>query len=353
MPLSDYALVVGINLYPGLTSLEGAENDARDFHAWVTSREGGGVATANATLLASSDFAAPASADDARPVAQQIEDFFTRIDNAAEANNREGLGLKAGSRIWLFFPGHGFAPSLDRSAVLMANATSRRIHNVAAMLWADRLHEGGWFDDVFLFQDACRSQMADVDLMPPFLRKRNAPPAQTRRKFYAFSAKNRQVSKELPIAGTRVQGVFTTTLIQALSGKARDPVTGALTTAQLKAYLQDNMRKLLPAADLADDEVAKMPEVVNPDPFDVLPATRSAVATFTVTITISQPGPPARIENNEFVSVVSVDPSPAAWKNALPRGIYKVIVEGLGERLFQVTGASEPEGTGKVVDVAI
>lgn len=352
MPLADYALVVGINCYPGLTSLEGAENDARDFHAWVTSQDGGRVTAANATLLVSSDFDPPAGADDAKPAVHQIEEFFTRIDNAADENNKAGLGLKAGNRIWLFFSGHGFAPSLDRSAVLMANATSRRTHSVAAILWADRLHEGGWFDDVFLFQDACRSQMADVELTPPFLRKKNAPLNQTRRRFYAFSAKNRQLSKELPI-GPRVQGVFTTTLMQALKGQARDPATGALTAAQLKAYLQDNMKKLLPKADLADEEIAKMPEVVNPDPFDVLPATQAAVSTFPVTISISKPGAPARIENSDFAAVASADPSPPAWQNALPRGFYKVIVEGLGEKLFQVSGGLAPDGSGKIVDVAI
>jgi len=352
MALADYALVVGINRYPGLTSLEGAENDARDFHAWVISQTGGKVAVTNATLLVSSDFTEPAGADDAKPAIQQIEEFFTRIDNAADVNNRAGLGLKTGNRIWLFFSGHGFAPSLDRSAVLMANATSRRTHNVAALLWADRLHEGGWFDDVFLFQDACRSQMADVDLTPPFLRKRNAPLNQPRRRFYAFSAKNRQLSKELPI-GVRVQGVFTTTLMQGLKGQARDPTTGALTTAQLKAYLQDNMKKLLPEADLADDEIAKMPEVVNPDPFDVLPATQVAISTFPVTISISQPGPPAHIENSDFAAVATADPSPPSWQNALPRGFYKVVVQGLGEKMFQVSGALAPDGSGKVVDVAI
>lgn len=352
MPLADYALVVGINRYPGLTSLEGAENDARDFYDWVTSRDGGKVAKNNATLLLSSDFAEPADADDAKPAAQEVERFFTRIDNAAESNNREGLGLKAGNRIWLFFSGHGFAPSLDRSAVLLANATLRRTHNVAAHLWADRLYDGGWFDDVFLFQDACKSQMADVELAPPFFRRRNAPLGQVRNRFYAFSAKNRQLSKELDFSG-RTRGVFTATLMQGLKGEARDPTTGTLTAAQLKAYLQDNMKKLLSAADLADDEIAKMPEVLNPDPFDILGAVPVAVSTFPIEIRISQPGPAAKIQNSNLATVSAADPSQPLWQNDLPRGFYKVVVTGLGERLFEVSGALEPDGTRKVVNVSI
>lgn len=352
MALADYALVVGINRYPGLTSLEGAENDARDFYDWVISQDGGKVAKRNATLLLSSDFAVPTGAEDAKPAVQHIEEFFTRVDNVADSNNKDGLGLKAGNRIWLFFSGHGFAPTLDDSAVLMANATLRRTHNVAARLWANRLYDGGWFDDVFLFQDACRSQMADVEVTPPFLRRRNAPLAQPRNRFYAFSAKNRQLSKELPLGG-QTRGVFSATLMQALNGEARDPATGALTAAQLKAYLQDNMRKLLPAADLTDDEVAKMPEVENPDPFDILQAAAVPVSSFPVAISISQPGLAARIENSSFATVFAANPSPPVWQNDLPRGIYKVIVAGLGDRLFEVSGALEPDGTRRVVDVSI
>jgi len=41
----------------------------------------------------------------------------------------------------------------------MANATLKRAHNISAMLWANRLYEGGWFDEVVLFQDACRNRI--------------------------------------------------------------------------------------------------------------------------------------------------------------------------------------------------
>ena len=58
----------------------------------------------------------------------EIHDFFTQADVIATANNDEGkgLGLRAGKRLWMFFSGHGFAPSLDMSGVLMANATTKR-----------------------------------------------------------------------------------------------------------------------------------------------------------------------------------------------------------------------------------
>jgi uncharacterized caspase-like protein len=339
MPLADRALVVGINRYPKIGQLSGAQNDADAFYEWVTDPAGGSVAKANALRLRSADFAAPPDPDNEQPDKVLVEKFFTGIDNSANANNLEGLGLKAGNRLWLFFSGHGFAPSLDRSGVLMANATSDRVHNVAAMLWANRLYDGGWFDDVLLFQDACRSRIGDAELTPPFIKARQAPIAQVRRRFYAFSAKNRQLSKELPLDGA-VHGVFTYTLLQGLRGQARDPQTGAVTTAQLKGYLQANMRKLLPQADLDDDEIAKMPEVYDPDPFDIVPAPAvPAVPDFPVRI-IGAAGPGARVVDATLRDVVVANPAPDPWSVRLQRGFFKVICGDGRQTLFEVTGAT-------------
>lgn len=355
MPLADRALVVGINRYPGISVLSGAENDAEDFCSWVTDPGGGGVAPTLARLIRSADFSPPAaSALDARPVKEEIEKFFSEVNNAAIANNDANLGLKAGKRLWLYFSGHGFAPSLDRSGVLMANATTDEVHNIAAMLWANRLYEGGWFDDVLLFQDACRGRIADADLSPPFLRLHQAPDNQQRRRFYAFSAKNKKLSVEAPCADGKVRGVFTRTLLQGLRGDARDPKTGAVTTAQLKDYLQQNMRKLLSEADLQNDDISQMPEVFDPDPFDVVPAPPAPqIPKFPVRIAISRPDLPAHVEDASFQTVETIAKAPQKWPLQLPRGFYKVVVDGLGESLFQVTGALMPDGSAREVNVEL
>jgi hypothetical protein len=356
MALADRALVVGINRYPGISILSGAENDAREFHKWVTNPIGGAVDPARALLILGSTFNPRAGVDDAQPTKEQIETFFTDVDNTAEANNDAEIGSKAGKRLWLFFSGHGFAPSLDRSGVLMANATTNKVHNLAAMLWADRLYEGGWFDDIMLFQDACRSRIPDADLTPPFLRKRQAPNGQTRRRFYAFSAKDKRLSKELPLPPPNgdVHGVFTLTLLQGLR-VARDPATGAVTTTQLKRYLQDNMRSLLPPADLQDDDIAKMPEVFDPDPFDIVPARQQApaVAMFPVQIKPSRLGGAGRVLGGNLVDVVAENPTPADWRLQLPRGIYKVVIDAVGEKLFEVTGALMSDGNPSVINVTV
>jgi uncharacterized caspase-like protein len=341
MPLADRALVVGINRYQGISDLAGPENDAQAFFDWVTSPTGGGLDPNQAKLIRSSDFPAAASVDDERPAKEQIERFFTEVDNAADANNRAGLGLKAGKRIWLFFSGHGFAPALDTSGVLMANATLGRIHNVSAMLWANRLYEGGWFDDVFLFQDACRSRIPNGGLNPPFLDpQRQAPRNQQRRRFYAFSAKDRKLAKELPFPDGQTRGIFTSTLLQGLS-EARDPRTGAVTTTYLKEYLQANMKRLLSSADLSNEDIAKMPEVFDPDPFDIIaPPAAAQVQDFPVRI-FAAAGRAARVINTAFAAVASANPAPDEWPLRLPPGLYNLVVDGAQDKVFQVTGPTD------------
>jgi hypothetical protein len=356
MALADRALVVGINCYPGISTLSGAENDARDFYKWVIDPAGGAVKKADALLILSSDFPPPPGPDFARPAKEQIEQFFTDVDNSADANNADGsgAGLRAGKRLWLFFSGHGFAPSLDRSGVLMANATTKRAHNVSAMLWANRLYEGGWFDEIVLFQDACRNRIGDAELAPPFLTPRVAPAGQDRKRFYAFSAKDRRLSKELPFPDGEVHGIFTTTLLQGLRGPARDPNTGAVTTAQLKGYLQDNMSKFLSGPDLQDDEIAKLPEVFDPDPFVIVPPPAVPVVTdFPVRITLQSGGVAAQVENANLQPVAMANPAPQSWSLRLPRGLYRLVVQGGGQSLFQVTGAVMQDGSAGEVDVRI
>src|SRR4051794_2517188 len=105
MPLPDYALCVGINRYPGLTPLSGAEADAQAFYDWVTSE--GGVVGTNAKLILSTQFPVGINASKAKPASQEIWDFFEKLRADANINNAKRLGLIAGRRLYLFFSGHG------------------------------------------------------------------------------------------------------------------------------------------------------------------------------------------------------------------------------------------------------
>lgn len=351
MPLADRALIVGINRYPGIENLQGPENDANDFYDWVTSAAGGGVDPANAKRLRSSDFP-PVAPRDERPAQEQVNDFFTDIDEAADRNNNEGLGsgLRAGRRLWMFFSGHGFAPSLETSGVLMANATLKRIFNIAAARWADQIFQGGWFDEVVLFQDACRSRIAAANLTEPFFRPRNATRPDSKR-FYAFSSRDQKLSKELPCPDGKVRGVFAATLLDGLRGAAREPVTKAITARSLRTYLQDNMKNRLSDADRANPDIAQDPDFRDPHAFDIVPATAAAVERYRVAIQLPAANLNVALQDGGFQPIPTVDPVPQLLSVDLPRGLYRIVVQGGAERLFQVTGPGT--GAGGAIDVRV
>jgi hypothetical protein len=361
MPLPDYALVVGISRYPGIEDLSGPENDATEFFAWVTSKDGGGVDRANAKLILSSCFPPALATKDERPALEQIHDFFTDMELLAEANNQKRLGSRSGRRLWMFFSGHGFAPSLDMSGVLMANATLRQVYNVGAARWADRLYAGGWFEEVLLFQDTCRSRITAADLDGLFLLLREPSATPQRRRFYAFSAKDQKISKEVPFPDGKVRGVFTATLMDGLRGAARDPVTGAISARTLKTYLQDNMRKWLSDADNNNPDIAKEPDVRDFDVFDIVPPQVAAPAAppgappaqsdemYNVAITLPAAGLSVTLQDGAFQPIMTANPAQQIWSIKLGRGLYRVVVAGRPDTIFQVTGPGS--GAGGTVDV--
>jgi uncharacterized caspase-like protein len=353
MPLADRALVVGINRYPGITDLSGPENDAREFFDWVTSPTGGGVLPANARLIVSSQFPPPPTVRDALPAQEAINNFFIDIDEAAIENNKQELGLRTGNRLWMFFSGHGFAPSLEMSGVLMANATLKYVFNVAAVMWANRLFEGGWFNEIILFQDACRNRISAADLTPPFFPSKPASATQARRRFFAFSSKDQKLSMELPFPNGRTRGVFTATLMDGLRGAARDPVTGAITTRTLKTYLQDNMQSWLSPAHKANPEIATEPDVRDYDTFDIVPAATNtaAVNTFPVAIALPAAGAAVVLQDGKLQQIDAINPAPQIWKIDLPRGIYRVVVTGGADKIFKVEGPGS--GAGGAIDVLV
>jgi uncharacterized caspase-like protein len=352
MAIEDWALVVGINCYPAIGNLQGAEADAQEFYDWVTNPTLGGVDPRNgkARLLLSTP---PASgkAKDAQPARYQIEEFFHDVDDAANANNLNGDGLVAGKRLYMYFSGHGFAPSFDRSAVLMANTTPTALDNLACRLWADRLFQGGWFKEVLLFQDACRNRMGAGTLMPSFLGQRDAP-GQAR--FYALAAQDGKVALEKKDGAGRVRGVFTLTLMEALNGHARDPMSGEITSRTLGAYLQDNMRAKYTSAEQQNDDIAQMPEVYAPNPFVIVraPPAGGAVRKFRVQVSLSADGLAAQMKDWTLTTIAENNGA-KNWNLTLPIGIYKLSVAGGAERVFEVTGALKADGSEDVVNVAI
>ena len=158
-----------------------------------------------------------------------------------------------------------------------------------------------------------------------------------------FSSKDQQLAAQIQVNG-KTRGAFTHTLLQGLRGQARDPQTGAITTSQLKLYVLDNMRTLLSPQDLADGKTAKMPEVFDPDQFEIIAVSPlSQVPDFLCRSPAQrdrQRGSWMRRSTKSFSPVRRRDP----WNMRLRHGFFKVVThDGRGE-LFKVSGAVASDG---------
>ena len=144
----DYAIVVGIDTYfdsENFPKLKGPENDAREFYDWVTSSTGGAVPGKNALRVLSSEFRQPfQSLVDAKPTAKEIVAVFDAVFRVAGENAERGIGYKVGRRVYLFFAGHGFAPShrQDQTALVVADAdpSTSQLAHVLGTYMADALY---------------------------------------------------------------------------------------------------------------------------------------------------------------------------------------------------------------------
>jgi hypothetical protein len=278
---TDHAIVVGIAKYPYLEPLNSPENDARAFHAWVirpANMGGGGIdpASGRARLILSSDFKGPFQAGMEPPTVAQVEAELIALDNAAAQNNAAGRGLRVGRRLYLYFSGHGCAPRFEEAAVLMANATRRRVYHLTGMPVADWFFRSGYFTEVVLLMDCCRERYEKVaTYVPPWVDLTLPEVVDQSQRFYGLAAEWSRLARERVLPSGKSHSVFTMALLAGLEGAAADPATtffdpatnrplAHVTAASLKNYLYNYMQDFLSEADRADPLVAKQPDIPHP-----------------------------------------------------------------------------------------
>jgi hypothetical protein len=259
---TDWAIVVGVWDYPDLGDLAGPEHDARAFANWVQAPEGGGVPADHVRLILSSDYAPAELARAAQPTDAQVMAVFDELDDLAQSNRDGGEGLRVGRRLYLYLAGHGCAPALDESVLLMANATRRRAgYHIPGKPWANWFYRAGYFDELLLFMDCCRESYPQAALNVPGYIDITAQDAVDRgRRFFAFATKWSRLSRERPMADGVVRGVFTSALLKGLSGEAADG-RGRVTAGSLAGYLLTGMKEFLSPEDLEDPEIPKAPDI--------------------------------------------------------------------------------------------
>ena len=243
----DYAVVVGINYYPGLGSLQGAEYDADQFAAWLVDPAGGALRHSNVRRIRSSDFhpPLPASPFDAQPndVSFETQFFDLVLDPASRAPRQP-----AGRRLYLYFSGHGFSgTSTSEAALYTANAAYPQYRHIAATRYADWLHAGALYQEIVLIMDCCRDMSLISPILSPFLLPLQNPAGAAAVRqlcWYAVPAGAKAREREIPPGGP-VRGVFTYLLLEALRETSADG-HGEVWADRVANYIQTRWPNLAP-----------------------------------------------------------------------------------------------------------
>jgi hypothetical protein len=127
MTNTDWAIVVGVQIYPGLTSLGGPKNDAEAFCEWLVDPGGGGLKPNRAKLIVTPPDKAHMSEEDAEPTEVKVRKAAEAIQKQAIKNLLKKGTKTVGRRLYLYFAGHGFSPRIDQTVLLMADATRQHV----------------------------------------------------------------------------------------------------------------------------------------------------------------------------------------------------------------------------------
>jgi hypothetical protein len=249
---NDYAVVVGIDDYPGYRSLKGAVKDAKDFATWLCDDpNGGGVPTDNCKTVYS--VATPLS-----PLQQQVDEAFDAVLSSIPKG-------KLAHRLYVYFSGHGMAESNLITDLCLANWVQKFPNRALdAQQYLDTVMKLGKFEEIVMLLDCCRVRLVSArGHIPDFPAPSPGPLSPKARYFLANATEFLNSSYEAATSGSSdsenplVRGYFTRVLMSALRGYAAVK-PGGVPASKLKNYLEENV----PAVAKTDGYIQE-PEVIN------------------------------------------------------------------------------------------
>ena len=231
----DYAILLGINHYPGLSDLEGPENDVAEFARWLVAPDGGDLDPNHVEEILSSKFPRVVDPNDANPTERALIRALDRLCRDPQRNWNE----RVGRRLYLFLAGHGFTAgaSISDPALFSAVAQNGDTAHIAGYQYACRIANSGFFDEIVLVMDCCQdvlkaSQVLDPTWSPPDRRKSSQV-----KLLQAYGAPRglKAFERKADPAGA-THGIFTSVLMDALRTALPD-ASGFVTGLTLKAQL--------------------------------------------------------------------------------------------------------------------
>lgn len=330
----DYAVVIGVSHYQGLTTLMGSCEDARQFHAWLLSPDGGGVPRENSKLVLSQQ-------DPLQPIQDDIDDKFSEI-----LMDLRGRSTSA-RRLYFYFSGHGLGINwADTAMVLPKWSDLMRGYALSSDGYLSTLIEGGFFEEIFFFLDCCRNRIPGVQVAEPNFG--NVKPSQKTATcdslvFYSTEFDNAAYEAELASAtGTSldnnlVRGMFTVALLDGLRGGAAR--NGVVSVNSLIDFLDSYLAEL--SEKNGRTQVARHLKNMQRSDKPILELRPTLV---TVHISFKDPGRTVVVEDGHLQVIKRGLTDSNPWTLRLAPGIYSIGYDGdnLSFEVIRVTGSQNP-----------
>lgn len=237
-----YAVVVGIDRYPGLSDLRHAKRDAEHMVTWLRSREGGNLPEDNVFEVMADPAVEPGfTVETAVPTETHVDDKLGTVNKRMREKLDADPAAWESSRLYIYASAHGVAPGAGVAAVLMANVDSDPHimsfgRNIELSLYETWYRACGVFREVVLLADCCRDR--------EFTASGNGPPWLSCAEPYAPSNTALGLATTYgtlafePEEDDDGHGYFTRAMVDGLTGGAADPMTGEVTTTSLGEYIR-------------------------------------------------------------------------------------------------------------------
>lgn len=312
MAVDDFAVVVGIDRYGGLRDLQGAENDAGDFDAWLRKPTGGDLPDDHIATLLGRELGPGTN-----PRADEVDNEFSKLHSGLERRVNAG---RTGRRLYIFLAGHGFDPEGDDAALLCATATPRRLgDHISGRLYSLWFKKAALFEEIVLIMDCCRDDYTRIPMRPPPWGEENRPGTRTKM-FRGLATRWSFQSRESldPTGGDRIRGFYSRVLIDVLNA-------GRVTGEELKKYTLNGLTDLV-SSELQDPEIHTDPGLVFGE------AANEPTGTMSITASRGRVGHSFRLNDKEGAPIGSHVMTTEPWiHEGCGFGIYAITDETTGE----------------------
>jgi hypothetical protein len=244
-----YAVVVGINRYPGVRDLKYARRDAHGFKKWLLAQDGGRLPARNVHSIVARprDERGFRNARQAWPTARWVNDALEDINIAVRKHVGEDPRRFERTRLYLYASGHGIAPANGSGAVLMADADLGRDalgYNIELSLYQRWYVECGFFREIVIFADCCRDRAFTTPGMgPPWAVCQN-PYGPTRFALGFATTFATSAFEPRDVANLdEARGYYTNALQDGLGGGAADSA-GQVDSTNLATYVRLSVQTL-------------------------------------------------------------------------------------------------------------